>query len=209
MYRSVPLFLLLPLLLLTGGCDLFSPSPERQQSLLPLAVGNEWVFRSTTTYTTGSPPASRLDTIRVVSDTTVGSETWYHLTDTGQKTSYYVTLRVDGVWKDLASPRLLYRYPATAGQTYAFSPDESIQVVRTDASISVPAGTFSAFHYRFLRERIDLNGQVYENTYPCDYYLAPGIGWVSMTTRYIWLRSGDKLELAAVEERELLRVHLE
>lgn len=143
--------------------------------IMPLAVGNMWVFQVNALDT--SVNAMRrigIDTFRVVRDTTIANSRWYELR--GLQSDGYAINWTNGCWFAVpgSDPFLFAKYPAAVGDTFTSvigGVEARYQVVATGAEITVPAGRFFCYHYR---QRIGPRGPT------SNYYFAPGVGLVKL-----------------------------
>lgn len=200
------------------GCDVTDAGTESdvqtQTELLPLAVGNAWVMNSTLERESGNFTSVRLDTIRVTADTTIQDEVWYRVVDSGGRETFYATNDQEGLWKwsdpqdPNSSPYLALRHPATPGDVYSPRESESIQIVSVDTTMSVEAGDFISTFYESLTERVEIGGTSYENTHACDFYFAPGTGYIKQVIPYASPKD-EGLDVVAVLERSLVNATLE
>lgn len=150
--------------------------------ILPLAVGNKWLYRYDVFDEKGRLKGpGQLDTFIVTQDTIVDGEKWFMLNDV------FSTNKKDGLWdigfikKDSIVLDREYKYPGQKGDTVIQSPDSSFTrvIVSIDTVISTPFGCFHAYEYL----EFDLNVEVHR-------FLAPGIGLLRSEG---WLKSGDLL----------------
>ncbi len=145
-------------------------SPSVKQ-IWPLKPGNTWAFSTIGYDTTGAVRDSGSGAFVVTTDTIVGGETWYHMTGLG---STLLTNRSDGFWGMPKSvPGLIFKYPASAGDSWNYG-DQYIFLQSADTSITVPAGTYHCYKYRFSMD---------------DYYLCPGVGIIAEDS-YLSTNSG-------------------
>jgi len=136
--------------------------------IMPLAVGNRWVYRVVTYENPVYPLDTTYDTILIVRDTAIQGETWYIDGDG----ALYAN-RSSGLWR-LSSGGQLYlfaKFPGTAGQVYNADPDisQTVNIQGTSVLISTPINFY--FCYYYLTTSSDL-------TLRRDYYYAPRLGLV-------------------------------
>jgi hypothetical protein len=128
------------------------PGTEPDSVILPLAVGNQLVSHYTEYNPSGQVTETGTSTSTVVGDSVIGDTLWYLVEDTydGVDTSLWANFD-DGAWSvvDTASPpeQLMLKYPATVGDTYGYD-QITVHVDDLDASVTVPAGTFTCYYYR-------------------------------------------------------------
>jgi hypothetical protein len=151
-------FLLLAALLIGGCVD--QPTSSTSSVIMPLKVGNQWIGR----VSADSAGAAFIgyDTITIVQEVIINNERWYKA-NTGD---FYIN-RADGLLStptpNLSGdcPCAIIQYPASRGDTLLLPevqvlvPDSTDpvtqkigrEVLATDSTISVPAGSFSCYHY--------------------------------------------------------------
>ncbi len=141
--------------------------PGNSSDLLPLNIGNKWVFKTTFLDSMQNTQLVKYDTFKVTGDTMLSNETWY-VTDFG-----YCKNKSDGLWNWIGYPILAYKYPANAGDTTQTA-DAISKLISTNESCSVPYGTVQCYHYQILYKN--------DNGYTQDYYFYPGIGFLKWET---------------------------
>lgn len=176
----------------TDGVPLPAPSqPGGSTGIVPLAVGNEWVFETRLTrYTqTGSPTEDlpTRDTLRVVDTRVQNGETWYRLvaTPSPQAASAvleacyggWLTNRSDGLYRlsstDSTRAARLVRYPVATGDIYAVVPpfvvtnptgwhgERRVAVKRTDHPVEVGQLSTTGPLYTSTLERLRTGDQFF------------------------------------------------
>jgi hypothetical protein len=128
--------------------------PEAVDSvILPLTIGNQWITNVIEYNENGQVVDEYTGTGIVVGDTVINSWNWYFLeSDTGMTTDTSSwTNKTDGAWARTDSTgepeTLMLKYPAIAGESYPVY-DVTVTVESIDASVTVPAGTFTCYYYR-------------------------------------------------------------
>ncbi len=173
--------------------------------IMPLEVGNAWVYQIYALDTAGNAlRLASIDTLMVVEDTTVNYERWFRVTGL-PRTEGWVINREDGFWfaRPNEQPFLFAKFPAEVGDRYT-STIGQVEAHTTLAAISVevtvPAGTYLCHKY------IQKIGPLEATT---NYYFAPGIGLVKMS---IMDRSGTSpmvenylSDLKLISRKEALR----
>ena len=162
-----------------------SVEPTDKDVIVPLEVGNQWVYRATPFPGAAARPG---DTITVIGEDSIGGTSWHavRLSDvssfTGVPTIIHWSNRADGLWARVESEpgRLLYeslfaKFPAKVGDRYEIPwIGVGITVVVTVESVGdticVPAGTFEVNAYSFSVNPDRYGGER-------DYF-SPGIGLV-------------------------------
>jgi hypothetical protein len=152
-------------------------SPNNSGSLLPLALGNQWIMQTYTyDFASGGMKASSIDTVKFIKDTLIQNEKWYTSGD-----GAYTTNRTTGVWQYNAADgmRLYFKYPAQVNDSYMIINGDgvkgydtmTVKVLSLDQSVTVQAGTFSCITYQW---------SVPANKGTITYQFAPGKGLVLM-----------------------------
>lgn len=190
-------------LLLIAACDTTGiPSEDvTGESLIPLRIGNEWIWRTTEqSFVDGWPDSVYFDTTRVVSDVVLEDERWYTLrTSDGD---VLATNRPSGYWESGPGgigAHLVFQHPAEVGDTFpAISAFDSsfVRVMSLDTTITVPAGMFQAVHYAQITTTNGLS-------FTCDFFVAPGVGlvktelpWIDMTGEIVRVDRQELIELS-------------
>jgi hypothetical protein len=163
-------------------------------SILPLALGNTWLYRDAALWPDGSLKGFSYDYHRQVTfDTIIRGIRWSVWGDTLHcndcSTGEWVSNQSSGLWTGWPTENLTYLrlpFPAPVG-TQAVSKYEEWTVISQSITITVPAGTFQCYQYR---QGAAGGGH--------DYFFAPGVGMVrfnwysttqdSLQTRYIYLQ---------------------
>ena len=200
-------------LFLIAGCDALSSreSEPELEPLIPLAVGNQWVTRTTFMHpdTGEAIGAVAYDTLLVTADTLIEGERWFRLGDEIEGRTFLATNREDGYWAGSAhrdepfEPQMVYRYPAEVGDTFVrrgWPEDDVLQVMGLDTTITAETGTFHAVHYAQLWTDRPDGGSL-----QCDFFVAPGVGHVKSVLPWIDAQTG---ELVRKEVRELVSIRL-
>jgi hypothetical protein len=174
----------LSVLLVVAGCggddDPAGPEPA-SGVIVPLAVGNKWIY-DVYDFPPVGDPVQTLDSIVVVGDSTVGAETRYRL---NLGTEQMVN-RGNGLWYKPSGTDQLYlqfAYPADVGAGWAagVGGEISMTLVSKSAAITVPEGTYVCWQY--VAEIIPTGITVY--------YVAPNVGIIRSDR---WDITGTTLE---------------
>lgn len=135
-------------------------------TIMPLAVGNLWEFVKATYDTISGDSVVTLDTIAIVRDSVIQSETWF----VGKTGKMYIN-RSSGLWGRSSGGEayLFLKYPAVAGDFYPGSPDlgETINVESTNILWGVPHGNHICYYYL---------STVSDPTFKYRYYYKPNLG---------------------------------
>lgn len=163
------IFILLVVISIISACSESSSPSKHNNEIFPLAIGNKWVYQKTLGY-----GFDTTYTYQIMMDTILNNEKWYGYGCTLMKNNE------SGLWGIICddttangNPYLFYKYPAVAGQEYEYS-DILVKVISINEEVTVPAGKFICYHYRFPLYKEE-NLEVY-----MDYYLSPGVGMVKI-----------------------------
>lgn len=155
-----------------------APPPLAGVDLMPLEIGNIWVYElSTIDTTTGELTVNKIDTFRVENDTAIGGETFYKISGMGPRGTL-ATNREDGFWINgpMGNPLMLAKFPGVEGDDFSMTVGPQLiqnTLVKTGLKIEVPAGEFYCYQYS------QILGSIRRTTYN---YFAPGVGLVKMET---------------------------
>lgn len=160
--------------LIVYGCSSTTGPADPAGVILPLKVGNMWIFNATE-YAADTVRRKLIDTLDVRSDTVIGGETRYLF----NSQNGYLN-RSDGAYawglSQGGEPILQFKYPTRAGDSVYYGDATysiMIRVVSTSELVTVPAGHFVCHHY-FLTASF---GQ-----YDVHYFIAPNIGYVKISS---------------------------
>ncbi|MDB5033344.1 MAG: hypothetical protein JWQ98_585 [Chlorobi bacterium] len=131
-----------------SGCSSSSPSSpgtgNPSGKLIPLALGNQWLYTSTTYDSTGAVTGTKTDTTRVSADTLIRGERFFFFNDDHATPT---ANRSDGIYYwDIASgtARIYMRIPGTVGDVYERG-NQRYTLISTNTTVTVPAGVFSCY----------------------------------------------------------------
>jgi hypothetical protein len=117
--------------------------------IMPLAIGNRWIYYTETWDTLGWPTGARYDTVIIVSDTIIDGINWFN-DNRGGRYSH----QEGGLWKYWSGNLcLLAMYPAEVGEMcnncpqYANPLNPQLEVLTTDWQVTVDPGTYSCYRY--------------------------------------------------------------
>jgi hypothetical protein len=187
------------------NCTCPSPSPTVVTSAndyFKLAVGNYWVYDNVKIDTLGVETViSSTDSAYVSGTTVVHGNTYYNLFD-----FYYTILLRDSSGYMIDTNSVIHFTTQVFDVPVAFSYiagnigyTESM-TVRNPVSVTVPAGTFTAYDWKITLHNMDPNYQWAFTRYSHDYYSA-GIGKVKQ--EYFYYSQPDHYE------RRLTRYHVQ
>ncbi|MEA1980948.1 MAG: hypothetical protein U9N54_08240 [candidate division Zixibacteria bacterium] len=128
--------------------------------IIPLADGNKWVYNIKVFDSTNVQIYSGVDSSWVARDTTLDNQLWHILADkdgpfqiaTNRDDGYYArdvtlasgTTDIDSVGEAYLSAK----YPVNVGETFPNKTGFITEVLSTDDSVTVPAGSFSCYKYK-------------------------------------------------------------
>ena len=205
-------------LLLLGGCSEDSTGPSSNGVIMPLAVGNEWVYKVSFYNSDGTVNNTFFDTLRIYDKLYDGQDTIYAFTNNDRYNSNDVGAnRADGYYTLSPGPlKIQAKYPTYSGEVFridtlrgsTLDPGTIVMTYScelTNTTIGIPAGSYMCTKYRIhsvgtYQEDSTKPIENFENLSECWY--APGIGEVK-NLFYSW---DDSLLLAY--KRELVSYHL-
>jgi hypothetical protein len=167
--------------------------------IMPLKVGNLWVYDYIEFDSTGATIATGTDSLGVVGQVTIGGSTWYLFSNFSSDTTS-VQNRKDGIYSVFEGKEWhVYLYPTKPGDRLYTRNDtvddgdrvilEYTDVETINSSVTVPAGTFSCVKYVNRQEEHTLStGYVWTPPSRTVDYVAPNKGLVQLT-RYTRDRS--------------------
>ncbi|MCP4566974.1 MAG: Ig-like domain-containing protein [FCB group bacterium] len=143
------------------------------EDLMPLAIGNQWVYRVDSRDSLYYNVEISYDTVLIKDSVLRDDEYWYYVDGGG-----YFQNKDDGLWNIInGMEQLFLKHPAVVGDEYGFSPypqyswlGTRMTLISKDTLVEVPAGTFSC--YLYVCEVYDVY-TMYDS-----YFYAPGIGMV-------------------------------
>ncbi len=187
-----------------AGCsdrgEVLAPVPEHpgQDGIIPLKVGNYWVYLSSNYDTTGRQyDVHWLDTMRIVRDTVVNGETWYIFNGGVARTN-----RANGVWA-MYYGDIWFELPATLNDsTCTATPsrlcDEYIKLVDTSQQRWIIDTRYNAYVYDWIFK-------MFNNELGYRYFTVPHLGHVRMETYrttlsgYHYLSDSEELLFASTK----------
>lgn len=184
---SIPALVLL-LLAVAGGCSGSTEPFVSGNDLMPLAIGNRWIYVADTLI-----PGYEHDTIEIAEDMILGwnRERWFRSRETARNYGVLYTNRADGLW---INPTIDFTYlqhyglhPARKGDVFNHDtlPGVSLDgttvdtfataaVVRAIRRVTVPAGIFNCYVYT----QRSISQSTGDTLYGDEYFIAPGVGIV-------------------------------
>ncbi|SYZ74605.1 hypothetical protein TRIP_C90233 [Candidatus Zixiibacteriota bacterium] len=176
---------LLALLAVISGCgkDKGNGPDSETATIWPLQIGSQWTYEEIEYDSAGHITAVDTTILAVADDTIIGNERWYILTSNGIADQEIgpITNRNDGLWAGGISGTLQFKYPAGLNDTFMMGSQVSI-VESIHDSITVPAGVFICYNYKWLDDSTGFRAFQY-------HYLSTEIGFV-MAVEYYRTQSG-------------------
>jgi hypothetical protein len=196
------------------GCESQSAYVEPLDDvIMPLALGNTWVYELTRFADDGSVSTVELDTTRVVKVTNYTGEVRYYTYFENDMGSYF-TNRPDGLWSGGGdagdvNPHLYLPYPSVVGQYVDLDRKASLRyddkghlmpdtlvtrmtVVELNSTVSVKAGTYTCRRYELTE--FWSSGLVF---YRSSEYYIPNVGLVLREATSLDLNRTMKLSFRA------------
>jgi hypothetical protein len=153
----------------SDSSDPVTPSNTESVVILPLALGNTWLYQHTMTTPEGEELFSDSTRVSVIRVDTVSAEQWYLMSNT----FFYIT-RPSGLWMctgKTEAPYMAYKSPAVNGDSYDlydnFGKVTHYRVLAVDEELEVRAGSFTCW-----KLHAECPSCMIEDTV----YIAPGIG---------------------------------
>jgi hypothetical protein len=147
--------------------------PNPTPVIMPVEIGNRWVRQITLYDTSGVPFYSGIDSIIVLRDTLISNKRCFVLPLKGAER--VLSNQSDGLSWYLGTFGwgLEYKYPGLPGDSFYYIGSDAVsRIVATDSVLTVPAGTFSCYHYStFINPSYPIHGRLEE-------YVAPNLGFV-------------------------------
>ncbi|MFH2054972.1 MAG: hypothetical protein ABIJ61_03350 [bacterium] len=124
------------------------------KKIVPLAVGNFWVYSNTGFDFVGA--FEYTDTLQITGDTVVNGETWYKATyksASDEGNNFLLTNRSDGLWQwqlyTGGSQELIAKFPAILTDAWAVAAGGSKTIVNLDTLVQSGPGFFRCIHYSY------------------------------------------------------------
>ncbi|HYF02254.1 MAG TPA: hypothetical protein VEC36_02675 [Patescibacteria group bacterium] len=161
------------------------PDTTKSEGIIPLKVGNQWIFKRYHIDSTGTQIAEYRDTMQITGTKMFDNEMWYKTyisAGSGYITAEVFQLnRANGLWNRdyIGEPNLAVKFPAQAGDTfYSGEPDDlqdtmfhrKMHVLSTDTTITTPAGMFKCYAYGYYYNSSKILAQLI--------FYAPSVGYI-------------------------------
>jgi hypothetical protein len=151
MNKKIFLSTLLILSIAVASCrrDDSAVNTTESNQIVPLKIGNQWVYENVYYDTLGRQTREVIDTVTIAKDTTIAGEKWFRLVGSVGY-SFDVTNRTNGYSYYFSGAILQYKYPVALNeryQTFVATPNDTMLVSSLNAATTTPAGTFTAYKY--------------------------------------------------------------
>ena len=184
--KSSYIFIVLAIMVFVSCSKDETPTDSSTNSvIMPLKFGNKWISRITAYDSIGSVLSSGYDTIHITSDTIIQGVNWYN--------GLYAN-RPDGLWlREGGGIFLFAKYPASINDSYYINfGNDSVKVISTNMSVTVPSGNYSCYQYRITHHG---NTEVI-------FYFAVDKGFIK--AEYYTTKNGRTYELIVLELQTLI-----
>lgn len=187
-------------LILTIICCESPTESSKDMRILPIKVGNYWIYNKYNIKDKDSLVMSGIDTMKVLNDTVVNHLRFYYINYLGRVTDFaYINdslfCYVDPNYKYL-KPSPVYLYPCKTGEIY-LTDFGMCKVENNDTTITVFAGKFKCVKYQFSALMGEGNGFEYYH------YCSPGIGLIK--TEYYHNSYSEPDVYSKMYETELIK----
>jgi len=140
--------------------------------IVPLHVGNTWVYQVITLDTLGDTLSVDTGMTQIMRDTLISTPGRWYVDNAGQ----FATVEPDGYWRLNGGRNLFLRYPVRAGEKYVCRDENGASslealVISKSVTLSVPQGEHSCYLYQFYNSAT--KGYL-------RYYVEPNVGIVAM-----------------------------
>lgn len=173
--------------LLTATCSKDPSGPNETVPLIPLSVGNQWVYQISAYDTSGHLDSTWVDTVEVVQDTVITGERWYRAesTEGGVFLLLYrggagrerwlaplLANRQDGLWirgtgMYYMPPAMMLYYPASVGTEFRDFDGLEVRVEALGVDTTVLGRRYRCVQYHTAETEFSFRTQM---------FVHPGIG---------------------------------
>lgn len=159
----------------------FSAQNGNDSLLIPLSVGNMWVYEVTEYSDSFDVMKTYYDTVSIVKDTNIMGDHWFYQL-TSSNGNYTMVTNFDGgvYWmfanramQKVSDPFLAFAYPAAAGTLYPFA-NFTAEVVDTALLASTPFGQKECYLYLLKAP---------ESPVTVEFIISPGVGVLSIVRK--------------------------
>ena len=159
-----------------SGCKSPTSPTVTNPSIIPLAVGNQWIMQTSYFDTLGNLSSTNQDTIKVIGDTIIQGQKYYVMLNLYSLT--FMSNRNDGIYVldvNNYQSSMFLKYPAVPNDSYSLG-STHFAIASTDTLISVPKGNFHCYQYSLSDSGVII---------PVYGYYSPGIGYVQQEFAYL------------------------
>ena len=158
-----------------------SHSGGKDSVLIPLSVGNMWVYEVTEYSDSFEVMKTYYDTVSIVKDTSIMGDHWFYQLTSSNGNYTMVTNFEGGVYwmfadksfKAQSDPFLAFAYPSPAGQQYTFA-NFTAEVADTALLASTPFGQKECYLYVLSNP---------ESPVTVEFIISPGVGVLSIVRK--------------------------
>ncbi|MDP4220207.1 MAG: hypothetical protein Q8916_08130 [Bacteroidota bacterium] len=224
--NRITLIILLSVSFLAASCKSpSSPSQANYGDLIPIKTGNQWIYQSTSSDTTGNVIAVHTDTSIVGLAVEIDSSIWNVFTFPGSTLlqAQFISSRNDGLWlfddQQSGTPLLEFKYPSNIGEENVVLNDSSglgngsviqfvTKLVSSTESVTTKAGVFICYHYQDMFKVLSPSGNVQFSQNVADIFITPGVGIIKISepTDAVTLGTFNKIPMTI---RLLTEMHLQ
>lgn len=174
---KLKIFNLFIILVLFAGCgDSGTETSGNDNEIIPLAIGNTWIYKVYNIHSSNKDSLLLSDTITmtITYKINIDGEDWYYINES-EKSLF--TNRSSGLWIlefddttniDVSKAMLYYKYPTVVGDRFP-TDTAGAQTVSTSYKVVCGAGTFNCIRY------VDIKEHIFENN---GYFFKAGVGMV-------------------------------
>ena len=166
---------------------------EPSTDIMPLEVGNEWVYKNLSYDELGSVSGESLDTLKLIQELTVADYKYYK-TQYGEESFNFIGLKDDGLYRLNEAGEEIYmvaKYPCVVGDVYEQLDEyasKTFTVLAVDELVETPAGSFKTIKYHGVWKD-ENTGDIFNDIY----YYSVKAGMIK--NEYYMENSGEKGEL--------------
>jgi|GEM_PF-4498743 len=168
----VKIVFLVVLFVFLNSCNDSPTKPFQKIEIVPLSVGNVWIYQNRKLDSNGTIIKEYFDTIRVIKDTIIDGTRWYTYfepsSDLWYQNDEYGYRNYTILYPTWYHYYALYKFPGKSGEEFEGFGRKKID--STDAIYITKIGSFKSFKY--------IDNDKYSFGKFADYYVSPGIGLV-------------------------------
>lgn len=184
-------------------------SNNSTKEILPLKVGNSWIYTRQNFHSSKRDSVTYIDTMKYIvsGSISLNDENWYFLEYNSEKDDYIYANRSDGLWciyaKDSnninrSAAKLFLKYPTKVNDINSIDDSVSYSTIKVDYKIVTAAGQFSCIKY----SKSELAGVL-----NCGLYYSAGVGKV-MSEEIIEIQFKDRIWDTTFLQNTLVKYNL-